>query len=316
MLRHQQVEAPPVLDAPFRSGSRVSRFWAATLPWRRRPLGLIGAGLIAFLFFVGVAAPLLAPYPGSEFVGPQLQAPSSTHPFGTNNLGQDVLSRTIYGAQISIAVGVSTTLLGVGVGTILGLLSAYFGGMVDMVIQRAMEVLASFPGLMLVLMVITAFGRPEESGTNMFLITWQLRSLELAISLAFMFGVSRIVRSAVLKERALAYVEAAMVAGASDVRIIFRHILPNVFPVIIVSFSSIIGAVILIEAGLSFLGFGVSVGTPSWGMDLSNRNREFFLEAPWLMIAPATALGLAVLGFNFLGDTLRDILDPRLRGSE
>jgi peptide/nickel transport system permease protein len=147
------------------------------------------------------------------------------------------------------------------------------------------------------------------------MIAWQLRALELAIAMGFMFGVMRVVRAAVLTQRELPYVEAATTIGAGSMRIMFRHILPNVFPVIIVAFSSIIGAVILIEAGLSFLGFGVSLGTPSWGIDLSNQNREYFIQAPWLLAAPGIALSLAVLGFNFLGDAMRDIFDPRMRGS-
>jgi peptide/nickel transport system permease protein len=312
----QEIEAESTIFAP---GQRTPSFlgWLgeATRPWRQRPLGIIGAALIAFLFFVAVAAPLIAPYKGGAFVGKQLAAPDGKHLFGTNNLGQDVLSRTIYGAQISVAVGFTTTLLGVGAGTVLGIVSAYFGGFTDQSINRALEVLASFPGIMLALIVISALGRPEESGTNILLIAWQLRSLELAIAMGFMFGVMRVVRSAVLTQRSLAYVEAAVTIGAGDLRIMFRHIFPNVFPVVIVAFSSIIGGVILIEAGLSFLGFGVSIGTPSWGIDLSNRNREYFIQAPWLLLAPGLALSMAVLGFNFLGDTLRDILDPRMRGT-
>jgi peptide/nickel transport system permease protein len=176
-------------------------------------------------------------------------------------------------------------------------------------------VLASFPNIMLALLVVAALGRPQETDTNIFQIAWQLRALEIAIAMGFMFGVMRVVRSAVLTQRSLPYVEAATTIGAGSFRIMFRHIFPNVFPVVIVAFSSIIGAVILIEAGLSFLGYGVALGTPSWGIDLSNQNREYFVEAPWLLIAPAVAVSLAVLGFNFLGDTLRDILDPRMRGS-
>jgi peptide/nickel transport system permease protein len=312
----QEIEAERTVFAPpTRARSFLGALEEATRPWRRRPLGIVGAAIIAFLFFIAVAAPLVAPHKGDAFVGKQLESPSTRHLFGTNNLGQDVLSRTIYGAQISVAVGFSTTLLGVGVGTILGIVSAYFGGFVDQSINRSLEVLASFPGIMLALIVMAALGRPAESGTNMFVIGWQLRSLEIAIAMGFMFGVMRVVRSAVLTQRALAYVEAASTIGAGDFRIMFRHIFPNVFPVVIVAFSSIIGGVILIEAGLSFLGFGVSVGTPSWGIDLSNRNREYFIEAPWLLAAPGLALSLAVLGFNFLGDTLRDILDPRMRGT-
>jgi peptide/nickel transport system permease protein len=283
-------------------------------PWRRRPLGIFGAALILFLLITALAAPLIAPYQGDTFTGRPLESPNSNHLFGTNNLGQDVLSRTIYGAQISVAVAISTTTLGVGIGMVLGIVSAFVGGVLDHVVQRMMEVLASLPGLMLALVVISALGRPEESGSNIFLIVWQLRSLELAIALGFTYGVMRVVRAAVLQQRGQLYVEAAVVMGASTPRIMFRHILPNVFPVVIVAYSSLVGAVILIEAGLSFLGYGVSVGTPSWGIDLSNRNREFFLEAPWLLIAPAAALSLAVIGFNFLGDALRDILDPRMRG--
>jgi peptide/nickel transport system permease protein len=290
--------------------SRVSR------PWRRRPLGIFGAALIVFLVVIALAAPLVAPHKGDTFTGAQLESPSLAHPFGTNNLGQDVLSRTIYGAQISVAVAFSTTTLGVGIGMILGVLSAYSGGLIDLGIQRMMEVLASLPGLMLALVLISALGRPSDTSENIFLIVWQLRTLELAIALGFTYGVMRVVRAAVLQQKSQLYVEAAVVMGVSTPRIMFRHILPNAFPVVIVAFSSIIGAVILIEAGLSFLGYGVSVGTPSWGIDLSNRNREFFLEAPWLLIAPAAALSLTVIGFNFLGDTLRDILDPRMRGSE
>ena len=199
---------------------------------------------------------------------------------------------------------------------VLGIISAYIGGFLDLGIQRFGEALASFPGLMLALVVMSALGRPQESGTNILLITWQLRSLELAIALGFIYGVMRVVRAAVLQQRAQLYVEAAIVMGVSTPRIMFRHILPNAFPVVIVAFSSIIAAVILIEAGLSFLGYGVSVSTPSWGIDLSNRNREYFVQAPWLLIAPAAALSLAVMGFNFLGDALRDILDPRMRGTD
>lgn len=310
----QEIEQLSTVSPARRIGLLV-RLEELTRPWRRRPLGIIGASLILFLILVALLAPTLAPYTGSEFAGSRLESPNRSHPFGTNNLGQDVLSRTIYGAQISVAVALTTTFIGVGSGTLMGLFGAYFGGAVDQLLSRALEVLASFPNVMLALLVVAALGRPPETGTNMLLIAWELRALELAIAMGFMFGVMRVVRSAVLAQRSLPYIEAATAIGAGNLRIMFRHILPNVFPVVIVAFSSIVGAVILIEAGLSFLGFGVSLGTPSWGIDLSNQNREYFMQAPWLLAAPATALVLAVLGFNFLGDTLRDILDPRLRGT-
>jgi peptide/nickel transport system permease protein len=299
------------LDATSLRGS-LARAWA---PWRHHPLGILGGAIVVAVFFLAIAAPWLAPSDPQTFVGARLESPNSTHLLGTNNLGQDVLSRTIYGAQVSMAVAFSATLIGVAMGTILGIVSGYFGGWLDLGVQRVMEVLASFPAIMLALIVVAALGRPKESGSDVFVLCWQLRSLSLAISLGFIFGVMRVIRSAVLKERNLPYIEAARALGASTPRIMFRHILPNVFPLVIVTFSTIIGAVILIEAGISFLGYGVSIGTPSWGLDLSNRNREYFLVAPWVMAAPSVALILAVLGFNFLGDTLRDILDPRLRGS-
>jgi peptide/nickel transport system permease protein len=264
---------------------------------------------------IALTAPYIAPYDPQVFAGSSLESPSRDHLLGTNSLGQDVLSRSIYGAQVSMAVAFSATFIGVAAGTVLGLVSGYFGGWVDMGSQRFMEVLAALPGLMLVLIVVAALGRPNESSTDVILLGYQLRSLSIAISLGFIFGVMRVIRSAVLKERSLPYVEAAVTIGASTPRIIFRHIMPNVFPFVIVTFTTIFGAVILIEAGVSFLGYGVSIGTPSWGQDLAGRNREFFITAPWVMLGPGVALVMTVLAFNFLGDTLRDILDPRLRGS-
>jgi peptide/nickel transport system permease protein len=304
-----------VLFAPEYRRSSFASLVIASRPWLGRPLGIFGAVIVVLASFTAIAAPVLAPSNAQMFVGGSLEKPSAHHLFGTNNLGQDVLSRTIYGAQVSMAVAFWATFIGVAGGTFLGIVSGYFGGWLDLAVQRIMEVLASFPGIMLALIVVAALGRPKESGSDIFMLSWQLRSLSIAISLGFIFGVMRVIRSAVLKERNLPYVEAAIILGASTRRVMFRHILPNVFPFVIVTFTTIIGAVILIEAGISFLGYGVSIGTPSWGLDLSNRNREYFLIAPWVMAGPSLALILTVLGFNFLGDTLRDILDPRLRGS-
>jgi peptide/nickel transport system permease protein len=289
---------------------------AAWAPWRKRPLGIIGAFVIVAALVLAAFAPLVAPYEPNEFVAGRLDSPSSTNLLGSNTLGQDVLSRTIYGAQVSIAVAISSTLLGVGLGTLLGVVSAYYGGWLDLVVQRLLEVLASFPGLILVLMIVAALGKPSGAREgNLFVLMWDLRTLSIAIGVGLIFGVMRVIRSAVLKERSLPYVEAARTIGAGSSRIMFRHILPNVFPYVIVTFSSLIGFIILLEAGISFLGYGVSIGTASWGADLSGRNRDYFLTAPWVMLGPGIALTLTVMGANFLGDTLRDILDPRLRGS-
>jgi peptide/nickel transport system permease protein len=303
------IGAEELLVSPRRS------IWQKLAPWRRRPMGVFGAIIILFVIVVAVSADVIAPYKASDLAGDRLLKPSLSYPLGTNNFGQDVFSRTIYGAQVSIAVGLTVALLAVSTGTFLGIISGYVGGWPDLLIQRVLEILASFPGLILALIVIAAIGRPLESGNNIFLLAWQLRSLEVAVALAFVFTNMRIVRSATLTERNLPYIDAARSIGATHFRIVFRHILPNVFAYVIISFSVIIGIAILIEAALSFLGYGVSISTPSWGIDLSTKNRQYFLEAPWLMLGPGLAISLTVLGFNFLGDALRDILDPRLRGS-
>ena len=305
----QTVTGPEARDDFRRS---LKKAWR---PWRQRPLGVLGAVLVALVLIVAFAAPLLAPYDPKELVGSRLESPSSSFLLGTNTLGQDVLSRTIHGAQISIAVGMSASILGVGMGVFLGIISGYFGGWPDLIIQRLLEVLASFPGLILALVMISAVGRPQESGSNLLALTWQLRSLETAIAISLVFASMRVIRSAVIGVRNMAYIEAAESVGASPARIMRRHILPNVAPYIIFTFTAIVAVVILTEAALSFLGFGVSAGTPSWGIDLSRWNRDFFLQAPWLLLAPGVALSITVLGFNFLGDALRDILDPRLRSN-
>ncbi len=292
-------------------GKRLSHIWAT---WRRKPFGALGGLLIIFFLFVAVAAPLIAPYQPNVFSGPTLDAPSASHLFGTDNLGRDTLSRTIYGAQISLAAGLTASIIATVAGCAFAVL-AYFGGSVDNVSQRALEILSSFPSIVLALVFIAVLGRANSTSHNILQIAWDLRSLELAIGITFVFGVTRILRAAVIKERGIPYIEAARSIGAPHSRILWRHILPNIMPYIIVTFSSLIGTTILIEASLSFLGYGVAPGVPSWGGDLSTRNRDYFMIAPWLLIAPGVALSLLVVAYNFFGDALRDILDPRLRGS-
>ncbi len=292
---------------------KLGKLWST---WRRQPLGLIGGFLIVFFVLLAFFASAIAPHDPEDFAGTRLEAPSFSFLLGTDNLGRDVLSRTIYGAQVSIAAGLASAFIAVGLGSTFGLISAYAGGWADLVIQRLLEVLASFPGLILALIMISVLGRSDSRGGNLLQVMWDLRSLEAAIGLTLVFAIMRIIRAAVLKERSLPYIEAGISIGATPVRIIWRHIAPNIFPFVLISFSTIIGATILIEASLSFLGFGVSAGTPSWGADLSSRNREFFTIAPWLVVGPGVALSLTVLSYNFFGDALRDILDPRLRGSQ
>ncbi len=282
---------------------------------RRQPLGVFGAIVCVAFVVVAFAAPLITPHDPHIFVGPRLGRPSYAFPFGTNNLGQDVLARTIYGAQVSLVVGVASVLLGTVVGSALGLVAAYCGGWVDSAVQRALEVVASFPGLMLILVVVAALSRPRVArDVNLLTLTWELRVVVIAVGIGFIFATTRIVRSVALTERHAPYVEAAIACGAGWARIMWRHLLPNVMAYIIVGVSVTLGLAILAEASLSFLGYGVPPGTPAWGTDLSGINRQFFLQAPWLVLAPGGAISLTLLGFNFLGDALRDELDPRLRG--
>jgi len=311
----QEVEALETVGAKVETNTFGRRLKKSIVQWKRYPLGVIGLVLIAIVVFIAIFASTVAPYEPRQFAGSPLESPNGTFLVGTNNLGQDVLSRTIYGAQVSIAVGLTAAIIAVTAGTTFGIVSGYVGGWVDLIIQRGLEVLASFPGLVLALVMIAAIGQPRESGSNLFVLGWQLRSLEVAIALPFIFGNMRVIRSAVLTERSLPYIEAAKSIGCSPIRILLKHILPNVFAYVIVAFSTVIAIAILIESSLSFLGYGVSITTPSWGIDLSNRNREYFLQAPWLIFGPGVALSLTILGFNFLGDALRDMLDPRLRGS-
>jgi peptide/nickel transport system permease protein len=292
-------------------GSRLGHLWYI---WRRKPFGLVSGVLIVFFLIVALAAPLIAPYQPGVFSGPTLHEPSPKHLFGTDNLGRDTLSRTVYGAQISLAAGLTASIIATGAGTLFAVL-AYFGGAVDNVSQRLLEILSSFPSIVLALIFIAVLGRANSTSHNLLQIMWDLRSLEMAIGITFVFGVTRILRAAVIKERGIPYIEAARSIGAPHSRILWRHILPNIMPYIIVTFSSLIGTTILIEASLSFLGYGVAPGVPSWGGDLSTRNRDYFMDSPWLLAAPGIALSLLVIAYNFFGDALRDILDPRLRGS-
>lgn len=310
-IRTEAIAIPEVVE---RAGPRrLQRAWALA---RRQPLGVLGGAIILLFLVTAFLAPVIAPHDPREFAGPRLAAPSRAFPFGTNNLGQDVFARTLYGSQISLAVGVASVFIGTVIGTTLGLLSGYFGGWVDMVTQRALEVIAAFPGLVLLLMLVAALGRPRvDRDANILELTWQLRTVIIAIGFAFVFGTVRIVRSVVIAQRNTPYVEAAQVCGASWLRVLLRHLLPNVLPYSIIGVSVTLGLAILAEASLSFLGYGAPAGTPSWGADLSGPNRQYFLQAPWLALAPGGAISLTLLGFNLLGDAVRDVLDPRLRGT-
>lgn len=288
---------------PFRDVGTQPRAWKRPLRLaRQQPLGAVGLVLIAFMACVAVLAPWIAPYGPSNSDFSSLTGPSMAHPFGTDRIGQDVLSRVIFGARTSMLVGFGSVAIGVAIGTALGLASGYQGGWLDSCVQRLVDVVMAFPFLVLALFIGSSMGR-------------DINSLVLVLGIAMAPSICRVVRSSVLVERNKDYVLAARAVGAGGTWIVLRHILPNSLAPIIVMATTLLAAAILAEAALSFLGFGVPPPTASWGGDLSGSARAYFQIAPWMAIFPGLALSLAVLGFNFLGDALRDLLDPRLRGA-
>jgi peptide/nickel transport system permease protein len=271
---------------------------------REKPLGTWGgAFVIVLLVLIALAAPVIAPYdPNKQRAEALFAEPSLAHPFGGDNNGRDVLSRVMYGARISLLVGLTSVALGTTAATVIGMVSGYLGGWVDMIIQRIVDSFMAFPGLVLLLLYVAVFGPG-------------LRNTILAIALFLVFAPSRVVRSAAIGLKQNVYIEAARALGASDRRILLRHILPNLMPVVIVIASIGVGGAILTEASLSFLGLGIPPPSVSWGYMLGGAGaRASFLKAPWVAIFPGLVLALTVYAFNMFGDALRDVLDPRMRG--
>ncbi|HEY8489542.1 MAG TPA: ABC transporter permease [Dehalococcoidia bacterium] len=269
---------------------------------REKPLGLIGGLLVLILVILAVGAPVIAPYDPLEIRGAdRLSPPSLRHPFGTDNLGRDLFSRIVYGARISMYVGLMAVLLSTVISLLIGVVSGYFGGKVDMLWQRLVDAVIAFPGLIFVLMVIAVLG----TGIN-----------NVILALGVLGGVSgsRVIRGSTLAVKEQAFIEAARALGCGHTRTILVHILPNVMAPAITLATLGLGTAILVEASLSFLGLGVPPPDPTWGSMLSREARRWMLEGPWLAVFPGLFLSLAVFGFNMLGDALRDLLDPRLRG--
>jgi len=270
---------------------------------RRKPLGAAGGLVLFTMLGLGLLAPVVAPYGYDEAdVFSRLKAPSNAHWLGTDNLGRDLLSRIIYGARISMGVGFGGVALGLALGTSIGLVSGYFGGRLDLVVQRVVDAFMCFP-LLLVALTIMAILGPG------------LGNVILTLGLVLGVRDSRVIRGAVLSVKAHLYLEAARALGASHPSTIAKHVLPNILAPIIILGTVNLGAVILTEAALSFLGFGVPPPRPSWGGMLSGAGLVHMLRAPWLALWPGVALSLSVFGANMLGDALRDQLDPRLRGT-
>jgi len=297
-----EVARPGPLEEAQIAG-RARRGWGRQLlfPILRNPLGLAGLLLVLTLVVVGSLAPVIAPFGQNESAGIPFQGPSWGHPFGTDKFGRDIMSRVIFGARISLAVGFLSVIGGTLVGTTIGMVSGYLGGWVDNLIQRAGDTIMAFPGLILLLIMISVLGP-------------SIRNVIIVIGVGIIPGVSRVIRSAVLAEKQNQYIEAAQAAGASSVRVLFRHLAPNVAPLAIVIATTLLAGAILAEAGLSFLGLGIPPPNPSWGTDVNLARNDFPVHTWWVFF-PGLAIALTVLGFNFLGDALRDILDPRLRGA-
>ena len=277
---------------------------------KQQPLGFIGLIMIITMFFAAIFAPEVAPYNPEDVdfeASPALGGgqPSWEHPLGADAFGRDILSRLIYGARTALSIGFFSAMLGCTLGAIIGTTSAYFGGKVDLIIQRLIDLMLSFPIVILAIVVIAIFPKTVVVGIDINVI--------IAIAIPFTPKVARVIRSQALTIVTLPYIDAAKAAGYSSSRIIFRHILPNVSAPFLIMLTAFIGQAILLEASLSFLGLGVVDPTPSWGLMLSGVNSDYYRTAAWMIIYPGLAVSIAVFSFNLLGDSLRDWLDPKLK---
>ena len=269
---------------------------------QRYPLGAIGSFIVFIVVFDAVFADFVAPYdPTTTSAKMSLSPPGSDMLFGGDMMGRDVLSRIIHGARISLAVGIGSTVLGGLLGTIIGLMCGYWMGLFDLLIQRIIDMMQALPLLVMALVMAASLGPSLENTI-------------IAISIPLVPQVARVIRSNVLSLRELPFVEAARAVGMSDLRIVFRHILPNTLAPLIVLGTAQLGSAILTEASLSFLGLGVPEPYPSWGRMLSESAAEYVRVAPWLVIFPGIAISAAVFGANLMGDAVRDFLDPRNQG--
>jgi len=285
-----------------RAGANVEGSWGAALFLaRRHPLGAIGAVIMAVFVFAALFADLISRYdPLAVDAAMSLAPPSAAHWLGADSFGRDVYARIVYGARISLAVGIGSTLLGSALGVVIGLASGYLLGWVDLVTQRVIDILQALPLLVLALVMAAALGPSLETTI-------------VAIAIPLVPYVARVIRANTLALRELPFVEASKTIGMSELRIAVRHVLPNTLAPLIVLATAQLGSAILTEASLSFLGLGIPEPHPSWGRMLSESSAEYVRTAPWLVIFPGLAISLMVFGTNLLGDAVRDILDPRQR---
>ena len=268
---------------------------------RERPLGAVGAAIVLLNLVVAATAHLISPYdPLATDYGAMLARPSAAHWLGTDAFGRDVLTRILYGSRTAMLVGFVSAIIGATVGAVIGVASAYFGGKIDLVIQRAMDIFLAFPLIILALAVVSILGNGIEN-------------VIVAIMIPMIPRAALVARSSALAIREMPYVDAARAAGFRHRRIIMRHMLPNVMAPYLIMLTAFLGQAILLEASLSFLGLGVSEPTAAWGLMLRGAAVQFAEAAPWMAIFPGLAISLAVFAFNLFGDSLRDALDPRLR---
>ncbi|WP_435064451.1 ABC transporter permease [Halobaculum sp. EA56] len=279
---------------------RIARF---ARKFRGNTKAMVGLSIVVTLVLVAVFAPVIAPYPVAETNIPdRTQAPSMAHPFGTDDLGRDIFSRVVMGSRISLYVGFGAISVALLVGSVLGVVAGYAGGLTDELLMRVMDAAMAFPPVLLALTLLVVLG-PELSN--------------VIIALAFVYTpyIARVSRSAALAERNESYVEAAVARGESSSRIVFSEVFPNCTAPMLVQGSLNVSFAILAEASLSFLGLGAQPPRPSWGL-MINTGRGFMETAPWMLLFPALAIGIAVVGFNMLGDGLRDVLDPKVEAIE
>ncbi len=299
--------AAPPAPVPVAAGGTEPKRRSALLAFcRQQPLGAISAVVVLAMMIAGIFSRWVAPYdPLAIDFGAILAAPSWDHWAGTDAFGRDVFSRLIYGARTALVIGFFSSFIGSTIGAILGAASAYFGGWVDEAIQRVVDILLAFPIIVLALVVVAVLGK--------FLVFTIDINLIFAIAIPIVPKVARVVRAAALSVRAMPYIDAARAAGYSHLRIVCRHMAPNLAAPYLIMLTAYIAQAILLEASLSFLGLGVTEPTAAWGLMLSGNAADFFKEAPWLIIFPGLAISLAVFAFNLLGDSLRDWLDPRFK---
>ncbi|MCZ0756570.1 ABC transporter permease [Anoxybacillus sp. J5B_2022] len=268
--------------------------------FKKNKIALIGMGIVVFFILLAVFAPLLAPYGiNDQNLSLRLQAPSKDHLFGTDDFGRDILSRVIYGARISLWVGFFSVLGSVVVGSLLGIVAGYYGRWVDGIISRVFDIMLAFPSILLAIGIVAVLGP-------------SLQNALIAIAVINIPNFGRLIRSRVLSIKQEEYIMAARAIGMSDARILFHHILPNSMAPIIVQGTLAIATAIIEAAALGFLGLGAQPPNPEWGTMLAS-SKEFLTQAPWTMIFPGLAIMLTVLGFNLMGDGLRDALDPRMK---